>query len=431
MKSIMRRSLTALMGLAVMLTMMPLFQQGTYAAGPANVESEIGTPTINDDKVKTTVVNYGGHSWYLVQNENGRVRLLAKDPEFGKSPFRELNSGGGLGFAPYNINGIYTSHYAVNPGGTETNPGWTHPNEYKGSALEQKMNEIIYGAGTTFSTKEQTIAEDFGAVDNNYSYNINAELCKYMIDRDSSQWWTSSPYAQSTMAVGVDSYSGYGRVITDIHWPHYVRPNFKLNAANILLTSNSRGGKSTTTVGDGLVNANAIADSTATNPVKYTIKDDARSRFSAQKTKKTGRVVTVSYANAQTGSNEFVSAVIKDKDGKAKYYGKLVSSSASGSVDVTMPADFDEDNDKLYVFNEQINGERNSDFSSALIEIKFEKNRQADSSTPTAASKDKKSKARGKSPKTGDDTDMVLWIALMAAACTGIGATLYKRRKVS
>ena len=63
--------------------------------------------------------------------------------------------------------------------------------------------------------------------------------------------------------------------------------------------------------------------------------------------------VTVPYSGANTGEDEYISAIVTDINGAVKYYGKVAEpSEASGSVVIDLHGRF-ESNDKLYVFNER------------------------------------------------------------------------------
>ena len=110
---------------------------------------------------------------------------------------------------------------------------------------------------------------------------------------------------------------------------------------------------------------------------KLTIKDDARIQgFEASCKEWTGNEVAVEYSGAQTGDNEFISAVIVNSDRVVTHYGPLAKATGEASsqpngkytVTVTLPEGFS-DGDTLYVFNEQVNGDKKTDYASELVEI--------------------------------------------------------------
>ena len=82
--------------------------------------------------------------------------------------------------------------------------------------------------------------------------------------------------------------------------------------------------------------------------------------------------VTINYDNAKTGTNEYLSAVVTDKSNtEIKYYGrieKLENGNENGTVEIDLNGKF-EDGDKLFVFNEQYNGDKKTDYSSDRKEI--------------------------------------------------------------
>ena len=77
------------------------------------------------------------------------------------------------------------------------------------------------------------------------------------------------------------------------------------------------------------------------------------------------------YAGALTGQTEYISAIIKDKDDNIKYYGRikrlLSDEDNQGEFTVSVSNKLGE-SDKLYVFNEQYNGNYSTDYISKLIE---------------------------------------------------------------
>ena len=70
---------------------------------------------------------------------------------------------------------------------------------------------------------------------------------------------------------------------------------------------------------------------------KLTVLDTTRT-FSAQLSKVSGSAsIQVSYSNATVGANEFISALVQDRNGNIKYYGKLLKpTEASGSLTINL-----------------------------------------------------------------------------------------------
>lgn len=149
------------------------------------------------------------------------------------------------------------------------------------------------------------------------------------------------------------------------------RPAFNLNLSSVLFTSAATGGKPTET---GL---SKIVLGSGTE-WKLTLLDESR-HFSALTGAEAGAVlyipegdatsVPVSYSGAMTGANEKISALLC-KDGEALYYGQIAdAASGTQSVNVTIPAGLDLGEYQLKLFNEQVNGDKKTDYASAFSEF--------------------------------------------------------------
>ena len=188
-------------------------------------------------------------------------------------------------------------------------------------------------------------------------------------------WWLRSPCKLSSSAAVVH---GNGEVLDDgmYHTSEKfgVRPAFNLNLNAVLFASAAVGGKP-----DG--GLTPISEYTG-NEWKLTLLDNSRNFAVTEKTV-SGDTITFSYSNAQTGTNEYISVVIKD-NGEITHYGRILhlggtTGGASGTASLTLPAGITLDNDtKLYVFNEQYNGDKKTDYSSDFTDIALTVEKQAD-----------------------------------------------------
>ena len=181
-------------------------------------------------------------------------------------------------------------------------------------------------------------------------------------------WWLRSPGESTKDAAkvyedgGVDKYYG-----SQVHMQIYsVRPAFNLDLSSVLFTSAARGGKPT---GTGLTATTAYTG----NEYKLTLKDDTR-KFAltdtSAKTTHSGDVLSLGYTGATTGANEYISAMIVDANGAVIYYGQLAQvASVNGTVRFTIPADLTAGNYTLKLFNEQMNGDYKTDYSSAFADV--------------------------------------------------------------
>ncbi len=176
-------------------------------------------------------------------------------------------------------------------------------------------------------------------------------------------WWLRSPgLLRSSAAYFDDVVASYG---DHVYYEFFgVRPAFNLNLSSVLFTSAAVDGKSATV---GTLSANA--ENTG-NEYKLTIKDSSRSEFTAKAIDVSENTFTVSYTNAKAGENEYISAIIVNADGEVTHYGKLTrATSQSGFAILDLAGVTLASTDKIYIFNEQVNGDYKTDFASELKEI--------------------------------------------------------------
>ena len=151
-----------------------------------------------------------------------------------------------------------------------------------------------------------------------------------------------------------------------------IRPAFNMDASKILLTSAAVNGKTTGTMGT----LSSVPDYTG-NEWKLTLIDSNRSSFTvdASEAETSAEVgysnwsIPVAYSGAQTGDNEYVSALLCDNAGNVLYYGNLAQSSESGTVRLNIPSGLADGSYTLKVFSEQCNGDYKTDYASAFQDI--------------------------------------------------------------
>ena len=177
-------------------------------------------------------------------------------------------------------------------------------------------------------------------------------------------WWLRSPGFYNWQAAFMDWEDG--SPVTDGNPVNNktaaVRPAFNLNLSDVLFTSAATGGKSAS----GLT----AVQNYSGNDWKLTLKDSTRSSFAISNAKWSGNTLTFSYSGAQTGTNEYLSAIIEE-NGAITYYGRILQlTSASGTANLSLPSGVAlSDTTTLYVFNEQVNGDKRTDYASALSPI--------------------------------------------------------------
>lgn len=177
------------------------------------------------------------------------------------------------------------------------------------------------------------------------------------------RWWLRSPGFNNSMAAFIEYDGGdvyEGNPVNNK--ASAVRPAFNLNLENVLFTSAATGGKSAS----GLT----AVQNYSGNDWKLTLKDSTRSSFAISNAKWSGNTLTFSYSGAQTGTNEYLSAIIEE-NGAITYYGRILQlTSASGTANLSLPSGVAlSDTTTLYVFNEQVNGDERTDYASALSPI--------------------------------------------------------------
>lgn len=204
------------------------------------------------------------------------------------------------------------------------------------------------------------------------SYDGAPGLTATFVGGSAGVWWLRSPFAYFTYFAGAVSPSG--NVAADnvlIAWA--ARPAFNLDLNSVLFTSAAVGGKSASGMDSGLT---AVDDYTGSE-WKLTLLDSSRSSFTVDASEAETSVevgytswsIPVDYSGAQTGANEYVSALLCDSNGNVLYYGNIAQNSASGTAALNIPAGLAAGSYSLKVFSEQCNGDYMTDYASALQEI--------------------------------------------------------------
>lgn len=171
-----------------------------------------------------------------------------------------------------------------------------------------------------------------------------------------------------------------GSVIGKTHHTssEYPRPAFNLGKSEIVFASSAEGGKTDAATDSNLT---AVGDWSG-NTWKLTLRDSSRS-FSASADKanvKQGETISINYSGAKTGDNEYVSAIIMDRNDELLYYGRIAKNSADGTAQIAVPKDLEPGRYALRVFSEQYNGDCNTDYVSEFVNLSFSVSRGIDES---------------------------------------------------
>ena len=201
----------------------------------------------------------------------------------------------------------------------------------------------------------------------------NARIANY--GNRAGCWWLRSPNATYTSNAGLVFLNGsltYNLVNKD--WA--ARPAFNLDLNSVLFISAAEGGKISAAASGGNQGGEAAGSifeigDYAGNEWKLTLLDNSRN-FAVTETEVSGisgGTVTLHYAGAATGTNEYISVILADENG-AQYYGRVAQpAEASGTAEVTIPAGLAVGTYTLYVFSEQYNGDYKTDYASAFEEV--------------------------------------------------------------
>lgn len=170
---------------------------------------------------------------------------------------------------------------------------------------------------------------------------------------------------------------------TQNYYTFYERPAMNIDKDRILFTSPASGGKESGDVGaEALAHVGEYAAEVffaSAQQWKLTIYDEVRAGFGAYLNAESdgncvaGKTIKIDYSGAQTGTDEYISAMIVDEEGNVLYYGNLVNNNeegvTEGTADLRLPAELPVGSYTLKVFNEQLNGDYKTDYSSQLIDI--------------------------------------------------------------
>lgn len=225
----------------------------------------------------------------------------------------------------------------------------------KGTTVEfPKADHILNGDKVFFLSAEEA--------DETYFKSMNERKAKY--NGEVKEWWLRSYSSSNPSIVNKNGEVNEGSAF----YSKAARPAFNLEKSKVMYFSPAEDGKNRDEVG-----ALEKVPSTNTTEWKLTLKDDTRSSFEVKSHWETGMEVTIKYAGAKTGTNEYLSAVVTDESNtEIKYYGRIKhlkeDSDKEGIAKIDLNGKF-ENGDKLFVFNEQYNGDKRTDYSSDWKEI--------------------------------------------------------------
>ena len=372
---------------------------GTYQ------QSSDGNDGYNIDPIKWRVLENADGQLFLLSDQNLDVFQYHTDLEsitWERSTMRSWlngydalhNTGGDSGIDYTSDNFIGTAFSEKEQKAIADTTVVNDDNPTYGTEGGENTNDKIFLLSIAEAQNSSYFADDNSRIATNTAYvadggKIGSNM--YGVGK-ADNWWLRSPGVDDDIAAYV-TYNGGVRsfgpnvdfVITA------VRPAFNLDLNSVLFTSAAVGGKSSAV--DGNLRKVATYDG---NEWKLTLLDEARNSFEISNATITD-TITFSYSGAATGTNEYISAVVVD-NGAITHYGRILQPrSTSGTASFTIPDGVTlSDTVKLYVFNEQYNSDKMTDYASQLKEIS---NPTVDTTAPKLSD--------GSATRTGETTATV------------------------
>ena len=347
---------------------------GTYQ------QSSAGSGGYNTDPIKWRVLENADGQLFLLSDQNLDVFQYHVDYEsvtWATSTMRSWLNGYGASHNTGDSGGIdYTDDNFINTAFSEKEQKAiadttvvNDDNPTYGTEGGENTNDKIFLLSIAEAQNSSYFADDNSRIATNTAYAKEQGAHTYS-STGAGDWWLRSPGYGDIDAALVDGDGCLYRLGFSVgNIDVCVRPAFNLNLNSVLFTSAAEGGKSASSMDSGLT---AVNDYTG-NEWKLTLLDSSRN-FSISDAKIEESKIDFSYSNAQTGTNEYISVVIED-NGAITHYGRILqldgtANGASGTASLTLPTGVSlGENTKLYVFNEQYNGDKMTDYASPLREI--------------------------------------------------------------
>lgn len=383
--------ITALvMALLVVLAMTPQIGPKAHAA----TTGKIGGPNVLKSGVNTAdakLVKMGDRYWYVIGYDgtgvaagSGEISFLSKD-NIKLAPFdknydivynssnlkKEIESYINENFSAGEKSAIAARDLSAVTIKENENVNWWE-NNYQ--TVDSVVNVAVNGALLWPLSAKEAVALNASIRKTGVEYWLRS---LGVPEDEEYVWYGLEEFDVYTILPGMAIVTADGKVeIQDDNTSYWkgIRPAFKLNKSDIVMVSEATGSKDSAEDG-------TLAEAGAVNAknLKLTVKDDAHKNFYANPCDVEfgeGGSLTVKYSSAVTGENEYISAMIKGADGSIKQYGRVAKvTESSGTATIKgLPTDSTgkislPEGDKLYVFNEQYNGDEKTDFSSELKQI--------------------------------------------------------------
>lgn len=371
-----KRILSILLAICMLFCLVPTtaFAEGEAATGTAAIQFGIDVADVLNKNINTAsaaTVYFGQNH----ENEPGAWRVIGYygNSAAGTAGNMTLLAAGNMGIVEFSDDGV-SNEYAPSDLKTAIDALADKLTVKETDAVEKRtLASGNYDGENTDGVAGPAVSNTvFWPLSSKEANAVNNDL--RVVDPEhpgwaSSYWWLRSPgedYSTAAFVAGrgeVRYYGGY-----PISKEFGVRPAFDLNLDSVLFASAAVGGKP-----DG--GLQPVSPNYTGNEWKLTLYDSKRNNFSrttwevSASTK--GGTVEISYTDAKTGANEYISALIFDDVGNVIYYGRSNASltEKDGTAQLTIPAGFAEGTYTLKVFNEQYNGDRKTDLASSFADV--------------------------------------------------------------
>lgn len=249
-----------------------------------------------------------------------------------------------------------TEYLTQTKGDNNLNLAYAYGHVYPLSIYEVQTIKSTTGLGMSVVQNPTSITDPDGEAQ---SYGTRSSYGPYSANDARSIYWIIKK--DSTTSTPGDWYFNYQAAIG-------VRPSMDLNIDSIYYKSAAIGGKA----GNVSSTLSAATTDTEISEWKLTVRDFRRNKFEIETPVINGTTVSVSYSGATVGENEYISALIKDNYDKICYYGrvaKVTEESGTATVDLS---GIDMSDKRLYLYSEQYNGDKNTDYASDLLPVYVE-----------------------------------------------------------
>ena len=234
-----------------------------------------------------------------------------------------------------------------------------------------------YGFTDNYGNTDSRVAINTDYVENRITFHFND---------GAGQWWLRSTGESNDRAAFVSQFGQVNLKGAEVPTSHVaVRPAANVDLGQVLFVSPAVGGKPApdaemddifVTNDDNKPIMSPVSDYNGSD-WKLTVLDSSRSNFTAQclafKTGTKNATCKIRYSNASGGEYDRISAMIVDADGHVKYSGVLGYANPAMTTFETDVTGQYTPGDRIYIYNEEVHGDKQTDYSSRLIDITPEK----------------------------------------------------------